>query len=91
LDVLDTEHEGIIQHIRFLQAPGQLASISRQTDSSILILDPASGATREFIGRHELCGDYVEVSPDGRYLVTTADDASIRIWDRTQLRERNGR
>jgi WD40 repeat protein len=88
LEVLDTEHQGIIQHIRFLQEPDQLASISRQTDSSVLILDPADGATRQFIGRHELCGDYVEVSPDGRYLVTTADDASIRIWDRTQLRDR---
>ncbi len=88
LEVLDTKHEGIIQHIRFLQQPDQLASISRQTDSSVLILDPANGSTREFIGRHELCGNYVEVSPDGRYLVTTADDASIRIWDRTQLRER---
>ena len=25
------------------------------------------------------------LSPDGRYLVTTSDDASIRIWDRRKV------
>jgi WD40 repeat protein len=46
------------------------------------MLDPATGRTLSEIGKHDLCGEVVTVSPDGRYLVSTSDDATVRVWDR---------
>jgi WD40 repeat protein len=81
IDVLPTRHHGIIRSIQFLNGGSELATISRQTDSSVYFLDPRSGeVTREF-QQHALCGASVAVSGDGRYLGTTSDDASVRIWD----------
>lgn len=79
IETLDTEHKGIINNIQFTP-DGQLASISRQTDSAVLFLDPLSGKTNARYQQHDLCGVAVSVSPDGHYLATTSDDASVRIW-----------
>lgn len=79
LEKLPTDHLGIVNSTQFTP-DGTLATISRQTDSSVIILDPDTGNTIERLGRHELCGGYVVVSPDGCYLATNSDDASVRIW-----------
>ena len=91
LTVLPTDHHGQITRIAFTPDGAELATISRQTDSAVLLLDPASGATRGALGKHDLCGGVVTLSPDGRYVVSTSDDATVRIWDRrTPLREAPG-
>jgi WD40 repeat protein len=79
IQTLETDHKGIINNIQFTPG-GELASISRQTDSAVLFLDPLSGKTNARFQQHDLCGVAVNVSPDGRYLATTSDDASVRIW-----------
>ena len=81
LQTLATRHRGIIRSIRYLPASRALASISRQTDSAVYFLDPDTGAVVRSFQQHDLCGADVAVSPDGRYLATTSDDASVRIWD----------
>ena len=81
LRILTTRHRGIIRSIEFLPDRASLASISRQTDSAIYFLDPETGTTLRRFRRHDLCGADIAVSPDGRYLATTSDDASVRIWD----------
>lgn len=78
--VLDTDHFGVVTALDWDPSRSLLFSISRQTDSSILALDPETGATRTDFGRHELCGADVAVSRNGRLLVTTSDDGSVRIW-----------
>lgn len=83
LQTLPTEHHGIIKSIQYTGNSNELASISRQTDSSVYFLDPASGETLRRFDAHDLCGAYISVSPDGHYLATTSDDASVRIWDLT--------
>ncbi|MBI3574998.1 MAG: hypothetical protein HY083_05030, partial [Gammaproteobacteria bacterium] len=81
LKVLPTEHGGIVASLH-LGADGRtLASISRQLDSAVYFLDPETGATVRRFQRHELCGEQVRLSADGRYLATTADDGSVRIWN----------
>jgi WD40 repeat protein len=80
LAVLPTEHYGLIRSVQYTGEGEALASISRQTDSSVYFLDPASGEVLRRFQRHDLCGADVSVSPDGRYLATTSDDASVRIW-----------
>jgi WD40 repeat protein len=46
----------------------------------VYFLDPASGALLRSFRQHDLCGGDISVSADGRYLATTSDDASVRIW-----------
>jgi WD40 repeat protein len=77
---IQTEHGGRISRIQFLPDGRRLASISRQTDSSVLILDAQTGTTLQRLQKHDLCGDAVTVSPNGRFLATNSDDASVRIW-----------
>jgi WD40 repeat protein len=79
LQRLETEHQGIINSLSYLP-DGRLASISRQTDSSVLILDPATGATLGRLQGHALCGSAVVASADGRFLSSTSDDATVKIW-----------
>lgn len=78
---LTTEHQGIVVDMLLDSKEQRLFSISRQTDSSVLALDPASGNTLERYGVHNLCGSSIGLSYDNRYLITSSDDASIRIWD----------
>ena len=80
LAVLPTEHYGLIRAVQYTGGGEALASISRQTDSSVYFLDPATGEVLRRFQPHALCGADVSVSPDGRYLATTSDDASVRIW-----------
>ncbi len=90
LDVLPTEHHGIIKSIDYSQDGKTLASISRQTDSSVYFLDPQSGKVTRRFQPHELCGTFIRLSPDGNYLATTSDDGSVRIWNlRHPLPERS--
>jgi len=86
VQVLDTDHRGEIKRITFTPDGRELASISRQTDSAVLLLDPATGSTLSEVGKHDLCGGVVTLSPDGRYLVSTSDDATVRVWDRRNPR-----
>ena len=80
LTTLPTQHHGIIKSVEYV-SDDVLATISRQTDSSVYFLDPASGETLRSFQRHELCGGDIAISPGGRYLATTSDDASVRIWE----------
>ncbi|MET0082345.1 MAG: hypothetical protein ABW079_04995 [Sedimenticola sp.] len=75
-----TEHGGVINRISLSSGGEELLSISRETDSAVIALDPASGRTLRHFGYHELCGADVDISPGGRYLMSTSDDASVRIW-----------
>jgi WD40 repeat protein len=84
LDVLPTRHHGIIRDMQFLADGSSLATISRQTDSSVYFLDPQTGDVTRAFQRHALCGASIAVTADSRYLGTTSDDASVRIWDLDQ-------
>ena len=83
VSVVQTRHRGIIRSIGFLPGSDLLASISRQTDSAVYLLDPESGAVVRRMQQHDLCGASIALSPNGHYLATTSDDASVRIWDLT--------
>ncbi|MDV3239915.1 MAG: hypothetical protein LOY58_13815 [Gammaproteobacteria bacterium] len=80
LATLPTEHHGLIASIHYSPDGRYVASISRKTDSSVYFLDPADGAVLRRFRRHDLCGAAVAVSPDRRWLATTSDDASVRLW-----------
>jgi WD40 repeat protein len=81
LQVIDTDHHGIINNLALIDSTGALASVSRQTDSAVLIIDPKSGRTLKNFGSHGLCGERVTVSPDEKYLISNSDDYSISVWE----------
>lgn len=81
LQVLPTPHHGLVKSISYSRDGRRLATIGRQTDSSVYLLDAQTGAVIERFQPHELCGTYILLSPDGRYLASTSDDASVHIWD----------
>jgi len=81
LRVLPTPHHGIVKSISFSRDGRTLASIGRQTDSAVYLLDARTGIVLKRFQPHELCGSFVRLSPDGRYLASTSDDASVFIWD----------
>ncbi len=80
LRTLPTPHRGIIQTLQYTADGRGIFTISRQTDSSVLLLDPRSGRLIRRFRQHDLCGGYLRLSPDGHWLATTSDDASVRIW-----------
>lgn len=80
LTVLRTPHHGIVKSLYF-DADGRLASIGRQTDSAVYLLDPRTGEAMMRFQPHALCGTVVRLSPDGRYLASTSDDANVHLWD----------
>ncbi len=80
LTTIATEHHGIIKSIEYINDGNELATISRQTDSAVYFLDADSGEVRRRFQRHDLCGGDITVSSNGRYLATTSDDASVRVW-----------
>lgn len=81
LTIQNTEHRGIITSIDLSADGRRLATISRETDSAVQILDTATGTPLVRFQSHELCGGYVRLSPGERFLATTSDDASVRVWD----------
>ncbi len=81
MQTLKTEHTGIINEIKFGPGGDYLATISRQTDSAVLFLNPDNGEAIRRFQKHDLCGVAIAVSPDGRYISTTSDDASVRFYN----------
>jgi WD40 repeat protein len=81
LQVIDTDHWGIINDLALVKSSGALASVSRQTDSAVLIIDPVTGRTLKNFGSHDLCGEHITVSPDEKYLISNSDDYSISVWE----------
>lgn len=80
VSVMSTDHRGIINHLELGPNGAYLASISRQTDSSILLLNPVNGETLSAFSKHDLCGQRIALSPDGRIMMSTSDDATVRFY-----------
>lgn len=77
---LETDHNGIIRNMALLDGNSTLATISRQTDSAVILIDPLTGASKKHFQSHDLCGVDITISKNQNFLATTSDDSSVRIW-----------
>ncbi len=87
LKTVRTRHKGIIKSLQFSADGSALATISRQTDSAVYVYDADASKLRYRLAPHKLCGSYLRYSPDNRYLATTSDDASVRVFDMRRIRQ----
>jgi WD40 repeat protein len=81
LDVVRSDHRGQVRSIDYTPDGKYLATIGYFTDSQILLLDPKTGKVDRRLLPHDACGLAVRISPDGHYLASGSDDASIRLYD----------
>ncbi len=82
---LPTDHHGIINQLEAPSDGSYVASISRQTDSAILLLNPDSGQTLRAFRKHDLCGQRIVLSPDSKTMMSNSDDASVRFYRLPEL------
>ncbi len=76
-----TEHLGKVISVDISPDGSQWLSLSRQTDSSVRLVDADSNRVLRRFKAHELCGWQARFSPDGRYAASSAEDGSVHIYD----------
>ncbi|MES9843872.1 MAG: hypothetical protein ABW131_04425 [Candidatus Sedimenticola sp. 6PFRAG5] len=77
----DTEHWGAVISIDYSPVEPHLVSIGRHSDANIRLILPTTGEVVRRLQVHRLCGAVVRFSPNGRYIASGSDDASIRFYD----------
>jgi len=81
MQTVPTEHMGEVTSVVFSPDGNTMVSLGRWTDSAIRLTDTRNGKVLRRLKAHEWCGAAVRFSPDGRYVVSTSDDESIRLYD----------
>jgi WD40 repeat protein len=78
---ISTEHGGLVTSVSFSPDGKHIATLGRNTDSAIRIMDTQYFQVERRYQSHELCGAMIRYSPDGRWLVSASDDESVRFYD----------
>ncbi|CAK9067035.1 unnamed protein product [Durusdinium trenchii] len=79
-------HSNRVQAVRFLPADAPWALVSGGWDNSVQYWDLRAGhAVKAILGPH-ICGDSLDVSSDGRHLLTGSyrDQNPLELWDLAQ-------
>jgi WD40 repeat protein len=76
---------GLVTSISYSPDGRDLASIGRHTDSSVHIEDTQDFKVERSYQSHKLCAYMIRISPDGRWMASTSDDESVRLYDLSHL------
>ncbi|MGE5027672.1 MAG: WD40 repeat domain-containing protein [Betaproteobacteria bacterium] len=83
---IPTEHNGLLTSISFSPNGRYLATLGRQTDSAVRIVDTKDFRVVQRYQAHALCGSIIRFSPDGHTLASGSDDESVRLYDLDRAR-----
>ena len=83
---IPTEHNGLLASIAFTPNGRYMATLGRQTDSAIRVVDTRDFSVVQRFQAHELCGAIIRFSPDGHTLASGSDDESVRLYRFDQAR-----
>jgi len=75
-----TEHNGLVTSLAFSPDGRYLATIGRNTDSAVRVVDAKDFTVIRRFQAHKLCGSVIRFSPDGRTLASGSDDESVRLY-----------
>lgn len=78
---IPTEHGGLLTSVSFSPDGRHIATLGRNTDSAIRIMDTRNFKVERRYQAHELCGAMIRFSPDGHWMASASDDESVRFYD----------
>lgn len=81
LTIRKTEHVGDIVSIDYSPDGKQLVTLGRYFDAYIRLYDAKTMRVERRLLQHRLCGYAIRISPNGKYIGSTSDDDSVRLYD----------
>lgn len=87
---IPTEHNGLLTSIAFSPDGHYLATLGRNTDSSVRVLDTTDFRVVQRYQAHRLCGAIIRFSPDGKLLASGSDDESVRLYRTERFQSSKG-
>ena len=76
-----TEHLGAIISLDYHPDGKRIISLGRHTDANLRLTDKRNGKVIRRLAAHEYCGWNVRFSPNGKYIATSSEDESVRLYD----------
>ena len=76
-----TGHLGTFSSLDVSPNNQYVATVGCQADANVQLFDLDTGVLKRRLLRHELCGNAIRFSRDGRYVVTASEDESVRFYD----------
>ena len=81
LSIRKTEHIGAIISLDYSPDGQHVVTLGRHTDANIRIRRVNADSFERRLRAHNLCGFHVRYGPNGKYVASASEDASVRLYD----------
>ena len=81
LTVVKTEHQGYLNSLDYSPNGIHLVTLCRVSVAYIQLRNLKTGKVDRRLLAHKLCGYTIRISPNGKYVGSTSDDESVRLYD----------
>jgi WD40 repeat protein len=84
LNIIPTEHNGLLTSLDFSPDGKYLVSLGRHTDSAIRLWNTQNLTVERRYEAHEWCGYMIRFSLDSKFMASVSDDESVRLYNLTE-------